>query len=177
MIIANYRSKKVNLPRSNEEITAAKIRLIGSDGEMIGVVSVAEGIKRAKAENLDLVEISPNAEPPVCKILNFGQYKYQAQKHAQEGKKKQKTSQLKELKLRPNIGEHDYKVKLNHMIKFLENGDKVKVTLRFRGREMAHQDIGHDLMMRMIGDVEEIGKAELAPKMDGRQMLMVIVPK
>jgi translation initiation factor IF-3 len=167
----------VNLPKSNGEITAATIRLIGSDGEMVGVVDVAEGIKRAKAESLDLVEISPNAEPPVCKILNFGQYKYQAQKHAQEGKKKQKTVQIKEIKLRPNIGEHDYQVKLSNMIKFLENGDKVKVTLRFRGREMAHQDIGHDLMKRMIGDVGELGKAELEPKMDGRQMLMVIVPR
>lgn len=165
------------MPRANGEITATTIRLIGSDGEMVGVVAVSEGMKRAKEESLDLVEISPNAEPPVCKILNFGQYKYQAQKHAQEGKKKQKTVQIKEIKLRPNIGEHDYQVKLNHMIKFLENGDKVKVTLRFRGREMAHQDIGHDLMKRMIGDVEELGKAELEPKMDGRQMLMVIVPR
>lgn len=146
-------------------------------GDMIGVVTLEEALAQAKKVSLDLVEISPDAEPPVCKILDFGRYKFEQKRKQQEGKKKQKTVQVKEIKLRPTIDTHDYNVKLRSLEKFIKQGNKVKVSLRFRGREITHADIGMEVMKRILVDVEEIAKAEVAPKMDGRQIIMVIVPR
>ena len=145
-----------------------------ADGEMAGVMSVSEGVKLAEAAGLDLVEVSPNAKPPVCKVLDFGKYKYEQQKKASEARKRQKTVDVKEVKIRPGIEEHDYQVKLRNARKFLEKGDKVKVTMRFRGREMAHQQIGMDVLKRMIEEVSDVGKVDLEPKLEGRQMIMVL---
>lgn len=153
------------------------MRLIDPDGGMIGVVTIQEAMIKAREFGLDLVEISPNADPPVCKIINFGKYKYEAQKRANEAKKKQKVVSIKEIKLRPNIGPNDYQVKLRSMVRFLEEGDKVKVTLKFRGREIAHQDIAFALMDRMVVDIAEQGKIELSPRMENKQLMMMIVPK
>ena len=144
---------------------------------MQGVMSPADGIEIALEAGLDLVEVSPNAKPPVCKVLDLGKYKYEAQKKANEAKKKQKVIEVKEIKMRPNIDTHDYNVKLRAMQKFFDNGDKVKVTLRFRGREMAHQQLGRDLLLRVKDDSEEFAKVEADPKMEGRQMIMVLAPK
>ena len=144
---------------------------------MIGVVSLREGLTMAEEAGLDLVEVSPNADPPVCKILDFGKFKYESQKRKAEARKKQKVIEIKEIKLRPNIDDNDYNIKMRSMIKFLEEGDKVKVTLRFRGREMAHQDLGAKVLERVRGDLDELGKVEQFPKMEGRQMVMVIAPK
>ena len=154
----------------------AKIRLIGAEGENVGVVTPERGIELADDAGLDLVEISPNADPPVCKIMDFGKYKYEQQKRESEARKKQKTIEVKEVKFRPNTDTHDYDVKMRNVFKFLENGDKVKVTLRFRGREMAHQNLGRELLERVAADVEELGKVENMPKMEGRQMVMMIGP-
>lgn len=164
-------------PRVNREIDARSIRLVGADGEMIGVVTLREGLIMAEEAGLDLVEVSPNAEPPVCKILDYGKFKYEAQKKKNEAKKKQKVIEVKEIKLRPNIDDNDYDVKLRNMRKFLEEGDKVKVTLRFRGRELAHQDLGMKVLERVRDDLEGLGKIEQIPKMEGRQMVMVIAPR
>ena len=154
-----------------------EIRLIDQDGENAGVVSPATAIDMAEEVGLDLVEISPGANPPVCKIMDFGKYKYEQQKKAAEAKKKQKIIEIKEVKFRPNIDTHDYDVKMRSVTKFLGEGDKVKVTLRFRGREMAHQELGRDLLTKIAGDIEEIGKIEAMPKMEGRQMIMVVAPQ
>ncbi|MEM7650717.1 MAG: translation initiation factor IF-3 [Pseudomonadota bacterium] len=170
----NQQPRKDKGPRVNDRIIADEIRLVDEDGEMIGVVSVEEGIKKADEAGLDLVEVSPNAKPPVCKILDYGKYKYEEQKKASEARKKQKTVDVKEVKIRPGIEEHDYQVKMRNARKFLENGDKVKVTMRFRGREMAHQDIGFDLIKRMIEELADVGKVDLEPKMEGRQIIMVL---
>ncbi|MEX2617514.1 MAG: translation initiation factor IF-3 [Alphaproteobacteria bacterium] len=164
-------------PRVNREIESANIRLVDQDGEMIGVVPLIEGLNRADAAGLDLVEISPNADPPVCKILDYGKFKYIAQKKANETRKKQKTIEVKEIKMRPNIDKHDYDVKMRSMGKFLGEGDKVKVTLRFRGREMAHQELGRQVLDRVRKDFDETAKVEQFPQMEGRQMIMVLVPK
>jgi len=164
-------------PRVNREIDARSIRLVGADGEMIGVVTLREGLVMAEEAGLDLVEVSPNAEPPVCKILDYGKFKYEAQKKRNEAKKKQKVIEVKEIKLRPNIDDNDYDVKMRAMRKFLEEGDKVKVTLRFRGRELAHQDLGMKVLERVRDDLEGLGKIEQIPKMEGRQMVMVVAPK
>lgn len=137
-------------------------------------MDVAEAIKLAEDAGLDLVEVSPNAKPPVCKILDYGKYKYEQQKKAAEARKKQKTVDVKEVKIRPGIEDHDYQVKMRNARKFLENGDKVKVTMRFRGREMAHQDIGFNLLKRMIEELADVGKVDLHPKMEGRQIIMVM---
>jgi len=153
-----------------------EIRLIDQDGENVGVVTPAAAIEMAEEVGLDLVEISPGANPPVCKIMDFGKFKYESQKKAAEARKKQKIIEIKEVKFRPNIDTHDYDVKMRSVTKFLGEGDKVKVTLRFRGREMAHVEIGRDLLERIAGDVEEIGKIESMPKMEGRQMIMVVAP-
>ncbi|MGI1661230.1 translation initiation factor IF-3 [Palleronia sp. KMU-117] len=163
-------------PRINDRIRAPEIRLIGAEGENIGVVTPARALEMAEEVGLDLVEISPNATPPVCKIMDFGKYKYETQKKEAEARKKQKIIEIKEVKFRPNTDTHDYDVKMRNVIRFLENGDKVKVTLRFRGREMAHQDLGRQLLERVATDVEEIGKIENMPKMEGRQMVMMIGP-
>ncbi len=153
-----------------------EIRLIDQDGENAGVVSPATAMEMAEEVGLDLVEISPGANPPVCKIMDFGKFKYEQQKKAAEAKKKQKIIEIKEVKFRPNIDTHDYDVKMRSVTKFLSDGDKVKVTLRFRGREMAHQERGRDLLSKIAGDIEEIGKIEAMPKMEGRQMIMVVAP-
>ena len=163
-------------PRVNDKIRAPEIRLIGPEGENIGVVTPEKAMDLAYEAELDLVEISPNATPPVCKIMDYGKYKYEQQKRESEARKKQKVIEVKEVKFRPNTDTHDYDVKMRNVVKFLEHGDKVKVTLRFRGREMAHQDLGRELLQRVAGDVEGIGKVENMPKMEGRQMIMIIAP-
>ena len=160
----------------NDKIRALEVRLIGADGENIGVVHPAKAMQLADEAGLDLVEISPNATPPVCKIMDFGKFKYEQQKRESEARKKQKIIEVKEVKFRPNTDTHDYDVKMRNVFKFLENGDKVKVTLRFRGREMAHQNLGRELLERVADDVKEIGKIESIPKMEGRQMVMMINP-
>ncbi|MFQ6548907.1 translation initiation factor IF-3 [Aestuariibius sp. 2305UL40-4] len=163
-------------PRVNDRIRANEIRLIGADGDNVGVVTPERGMALAEEAGLDLVEISPNANPPVCKIMDFGKFKYEQQKRESEARKKQKTIEVKEVKFRPNTDTHDYEVKMRNVFKFLENGDKVKVTLRFRGREMAHQNLGRDLLERVAEDTKEIGKVENFPRMEGRQMVMMIGP-
>lgn len=163
-------------PRVNGRIRAPEIRLIGAEGENVGLVTPERGMELAEQAGLDLVEISPNATPPVCKIMDFGKFKYEQQKRESEARKKQKIIEVKEVKFRPNTDVHDYDVKMRNVVKFLENGDKVKVTLRFRGREMAHQNLGRELLERVAEDVKEIGKVENMPKMEGRQMVMMIGP-
>jgi len=163
-------------PRINDRIRAPEIRLIGAEGENVGVVTPARAIEMAEEVGLDLVEISPNATPPVCKIMDFGKYKYETQKKEAEARKKQKIIEIKEVKFRPNTDTHDYEVKMRSVFKFLENGDKVKVTLRFRGREMAHQDLGRNLLERVSEDIVEVGKVDNMPKMEGRQMVMMLSP-
>lgn len=163
-------------PRVNDRIRADEIRLIGAEGENLDVVTPERGIELAEAVGLDLVEISPNASPPVCKIMDFGKYKYEQQKRESEARKKQKIIEVKEVKFRPNTDIHDYDVKMRNVFKFLENGDKVKVTLRFRGREMAHLELGRNLLERVADDTQEIGRIENMPKMEGRQMVMMIGP-
>jgi translation initiation factor IF-3 len=164
-------------PRVNDEIRVPIVRLIDSNGEMQGVISTREAIQRAYAVGLDLVEISPNAEPPVAKILDFGKFKYEQQKKRNEAKKKQKVIEIKEIKVRPNIDENDYQVKLRAMKAFIGEGDKVKVTLRFRGREMAHQDIGVRVLERIRADMDPHTKVEQMPRMENRQMVMVLTPR
>ena len=156
---------------------ATQIRLVDERGEMVGVVSRNEALDMAVDAGLDLVEIAPNADPPVCKILDFGKYKYEEQKKKNEAKKKQKVIEVKEVKFRPSIDDHDYDVKMRSMTKFIGEGDKVKVTMRFRGRELAHQELGMDVLMRVKGDLDSIAKVEQFPRMEGRQMTMVVSPK
>ena len=162
--------------RINNDITVPKVRLIDADGEMLGVFGTKQAIEKAAEAGLDLVEISPNAEPPVCKILDYGKFKYEQQKKANEAKKKQKVVDVKEIKLRPGIGDHDYEVKLRAAKKFIEQGDKLKVTLRFRGREMAHIQLGMDVLKRMQGDLEGLAKVDQHPKTEGRQIMMLLSP-
>ncbi len=150
--------------------------MIGADGDNVGVVTPQRGMELAAQAGLDLVEISPNATPPVCKIMDFGKFKYEQQKRESEARKKQKTIEVKEVKFRPNTDVHDYDVKMRNVLKFLEKGDKVKVTLRFRGREMAHQNLGRELLERVAEDTKEVGKVENMPKMSGRQLIMMIGP-
>ena len=164
-------------PRVNEEIRAAQVRLIDQDGEMLGVLSGREALQKAFAAGLDLVEISPNADPPVAKILDYGKYKYEQQKKKNEQKKRQKVIEIKEVKVRPNIDENDYQVKMRAMKSFIEEGDKVKVTLRFRGREMAHQDIGMRVLERIRQEMDGLSKVEQMPRMENRQMIMVLTPR
>jgi translation initiation factor IF-3 len=163
-------------PRVNDRIREDQIRLIGADGENVGLTTPAHGMELADEAGLDLVEISPNAKPPVCKVMDFGKFKYEQQKKDSEARKKQKIIEVKEIKFRPNTDTHDYQVKMRNVVKFLEGGDKVKITMRFRGREMAHQFLGHELLKRVAADVEEIGKVENMPKLEGRQMVMMIGP-
>ncbi len=164
-------------PRINEDIEVSEVRLVAEDGEQVGVVSLDLALQRAADAGLDLVEVSPNAEPPVCKIIDYGKLKYQEQKKKNEARKKQKTIEVKEIKLRPNIDTHDYDVKMKSARRFIDEGDKVKVTLRFRGREMAHQDLGAQVLERVRGELDEIAKVEQMPKMEGRQMVMVMSPR
>lgn len=161
----------------NDKIRVPEIRLIDHEGENRGVVDPRDAIRMAEEVGLDLVEISPNANPPVCKIMDFGKFKYEQQKKQNEAKKKQRIIEIKEVKFRPNIDTHDYDVKMRNVTRFLEDGDKVKVTLRFRGREMAHQELGREVLERIAADTEGLGKVESMPKMEGRQMIMVIGPR
>ena len=164
-------------PRINDEINVVRVRLVDERGNMVGIVGRNEALAMASDVGLDLVEVAPNADPPVCKILDFGKYKYEEQKKKNEARKKQKTIEVKEIKLRPSIDDHDYDVKVRSMVKFIEEGDKVKVTMRFRGRELAHQELGMDVLVRVKDDLEEIAKVEQMPRMEGRQMTMVMSPK
>ena len=164
-------------PRINEGIDIPKIQLIDATGNNVGVVATSEALARAVEAGLDLVEIAPNSEPPVCKILDYGKYKYQAQKKAAEARKKQRTVEIKEIKMRPNIDIHDYDVKMRSIRRFFEEGDKVKVTLRFRGREMAHMELGTKLLERVKQDTLAIAKVEFEPRLEGRQMVMVLSPR
>ena len=158
-------------------ISAPTIRLVDLDGEMVGVLSAEEGLQMAIDAGLDLVEVSPNADPPVCKILDYGKFKYEQQKKRNEARKKQKIIEVKEIKMRPGIDEHDYQVKMRSMRRFLGDGDKVKVTIRFRGREMAHQELGMKVLDRVCDDLDELIKVEMVPQIEGRLMTMVLAPK
>jgi translation initiation factor IF-3 len=164
-------------PRINEEINLPRVRLVDQKGNMVGVVTRNEALTMAIDAGLDLVEVSPNADPPVCKILDYGKFKYEEQKKKNEARKKQKVIEVKEIKLRPGIDDHDYQTKMRSMVKFFEEGDKVKVTLRFRGREMAHPELGMEVLNRVRDDLEEIAKIEQTPRMEGRQMTMVLSPR
>lgn len=164
-------------PRVNRQIRARLIRVVGMDGTVSEPMTVDQGLGLAADAGLDLVEVAPNSDPPVCKLVDYGKFKYEQNKKQNEAKKKQKTIDVKEIKLRPNIDTHDYDVKLRAAQKFLGGGDKVKVTLRFRGREMAHQDLGMILLRRLSEDLEELSKIEATPKMEGRTMIMVLAPR
>ena len=162
--------------RINGEVTAREVRLIGTDGEIIGIMSGREARKMAEEADTDLVEISPNATPPVCRLMDYGKFKYQEQKKAAEARAKQKIIQVKEIKLRPGTDENDYQVKMRNIKRFIEDGDKVKVTLRFRGREMAHQEIGMRQLERIREELAEMAQVESMPKLEGRQMVMMLAP-
>ncbi|MCI5050290.1 MAG: translation initiation factor IF-3 [Rickettsiales bacterium] len=172
----SYKNTRDSGPRLNRDIRASEIRLVDHEGNMVGVVSVDEGVTMAEKVGLDLVEVSPNATPPVCKILDYGKYKYEQQKKAHEAKKKQKVVNIKEVKLRPNIDTHDLGIKMKAVHKFLDAGDKVKFTLRFRGREMAHQEIGMQLLTKIQDELGEKIKVEHRPSFEGRQVVMVVSP-
>ncbi|MCP4698425.1 MAG: translation initiation factor IF-3 [Gammaproteobacteria bacterium] len=163
--------------RLNEEIASPRVRLIGAGGQQEGIVSIKEAQDKALKAELDLVEIVPNANPPVCRVMDYGKYLFEQNKKRQAAKKKQKQVQVKEVKFRPGTDEGDYRVKLRNLIRFLEDGDKTKVTLRFRGREMAHQDLGRKLLKRVEADLSDYGSVEQFPKMEGRQMVMILAPK
>ncbi len=164
-------------PRINGEITAREIRLQGAEGEQLGIVSLYEALRQAEDAEMDLVEIAPNAQPPVCRLMDYGKFKYQNAKKQHAAKLKQKQIQIKEVKFRPGTDENDYQIKLRNVIRFLEDGDKAKITLRFRGREMAHQDIGMAQLKRIEADLGELAVVEQFPKLEGRQMVMMLAPK
>lgn len=172
----NYRAKKDTGPRTNEQITASDVRVISSTGKQLGIISIREALNHAEDEGYDLVEVSPDAKPPVCKIIDYGKLKYKEQKSKKEAKKKQKIIEVKEIKMRPGIDTHDYEVKVKALSKFIAGGDKVKVSMRFRGREMEHQDLGRILLKKLISQVAEIAKVEVHPKNEGRQIMMILVP-
>ncbi len=158
-------------------ITSPQVRLVDENGEQVGVVPTADALRRAESAGLDLMEVSPNADPPVCKILDYGRFRYEAQKKKNEARKKQKVIEVKEIKMRPNIDTHDYEVKMRSIHRFIEDGDKVKVTMRFRGREMVHQDLGKQVLDRVRDEMEAVAKVEQFPKLEGRQMTMVMAPR
>jgi len=164
-------------PRINREIKVPAVQLIDAEGENRGVVEIQQALELADEAGLDLVEISPNSDPPVCKLLDYGKYKFAAQKKAAEARKNQKTVEVKEIKMRPNIDDHDYDVKMKAMLRFFDEGDKVKVTMRFRGREMAHQDLGLKLLWRVRDEVQTLAKVESDPSLEGRQMVMILAPR
>ncbi|NDY94709.1 translation initiation factor IF-3 [Wenzhouxiangella limi] len=163
--------------RRNEDITSPKVRVVGPEGDQIGVMSSRDALARAEEFGLDLVEIAPQADPPVCRIMDWGKYKFETSKKAQAARKKQKQIQVKEIKFRPGTDDHDYDVKMRNLKKFIEEGNKVKVTLRFRGREMAHQELGRDLLKRVEHEMSEETTVEQFPRMEGRQMVMMLAPK
>ncbi|HTO85197.1 MAG TPA: translation initiation factor IF-3 [Methylomirabilota bacterium] len=164
-------------PRVNAQINVPSVRLVKEDGSMVGVTTTREALRMAEEAGLDLVEVSPNADPPVCKILDFGKYKYEIQKKKNEARKKQKVIEVKEIKLRPGIDDHDFEIKMRSVTRFLEEGDKVKVTLRFRGREMVHQELGVKVLDRVKEEMDVRAKVEQFPRLEGRQMVMVLAPK
>ena len=168
---------KADEPRVNSEIKSPTIRLVDQNGNMLGVVAALEGLKLAEQAGLDLVEISPNAAPPVCKILDYGKYRYEIQKKAHEARKKQKVIQIKEIKLRPTIDKHDLEIKVRNVIGFVEEGDKVRITLRFRGREMDHQELGMQVLERVQESLKELAKIESPPRIEGKQIVMMVGPK
>lgn len=170
-------SRENSGPRINDQIRAREVRLIDETGQNVGVVAKFDAVARAEAAGLDLVEISPDAEPPVCKILDYGKFKYQEQKKAAEARKNQKIVEIKEIKMRPGIDDHDYDVKMRAIRRFFEEGDKVKITLRFRGREMAHAQLGMEVLQRVKADTEAISKVESEPRFEGKQMVMILAPR
>ena len=176
-MVFNYRSKKDSGPRINEQIIASEVRVISSTGEQLGIISIREALNHAEDEGYDLVEVSPDAKPPVCKIIDYGKLKYREQKSKKEAKKKQKTVEVKEIKMRPGIDKHDYQVKVKALSKFIGEGNKVKVSMRFRGREMEHQNLGFDLLKKLITEVSEYAKVEVSPKGEGKQIMMILVPQ
>ena len=173
----NYRAKKDVGPRTNEKITASEVRVISSTGAQLGIISIREALNYAEDEGYDLVEVSPDAKPPVCKIIDYGKLKYKEQKSKKEAKKKQKTIEVKEIKMRPGIDTHDYQVKVKALKKFISDGNKVKVSMRFRGREMEHQNLGLDLLKKLTEEVSEYAKVEVPPKSEGKQIMMILVPQ
>ena len=176
-MVFQYRAKKDSGPRTNEQITASEVRVISSTGKQLGIISIREALNHAEDEGYDLVEVSPDAKPPVCKIIDYGKLKYREQKSKKEAKKKQKTIEIKEIKLRPGIDTHDYQVKLKALHKFILGGNKVKVSMRFRGREMEHQNLGFDLLKKLTEEVSTYAKVEVPPKWEGKQIMMVLVPQ
>ena len=173
----NFRAKKDTGPRTNEQITANEVRVISSSGKQLGIISIREALNHAEDEGYDLVEVSPDANPPVCKIIDYGKLKYREQKSKKEAKKKQKTIEVKEIKMRPGIDTHDYKVKLKALSKFIGEGNKVKVSMRFRGREMEHQNLGFNLLKKLTEEVVDYAKVEVPPKSEGKQIMMILVPQ
>lgn len=176
-MVFQYRTKKFTGPRTNEQITASEVRVISSTGKQLGIISIREALNHAEDEGYDLVEVSPDAKPPVCKIIDYGKLKYREQKSKKEAKKKQKTIELKEIKIRPGIDTHDYQVKIKALSKFIGGGNKVKVSMRFRGREMEHQDLGFALLKKLTQEVSEYAKVEVPPKGEGKQIMMILVPQ
>ena len=176
-MVVNYRAKKNTGPRTNEQITASEVRVISSTGKQLGIISIREALNHAEDEGFDLVEVSPAANPPVCKIIDYGKLKYREQKSKKEAKKKQKTIEVKEIKMRPGIDTHDYNVKVKALSKFIGGGNKVKVSMRFRGREMEHQNLGFDLLKKLTQEVIEYAKVEVPPKSEGKQIMMILVPQ
>ena len=173
----NYREKKDSGLRTNERITASEVRVISSSGKQLGIIGIREALDYAEDEGFDLVEVSPDSNPPVCKIIDYGKLRYREQKSKKEAKKKQKTIEVKEIKLRPGIDKHDYLVKLKALSKFIGGGNKVKVSMRFRGREIEHKNLGLDLLNKLTQEVAEYAKVEVLPKFEGKQIMMVLVPQ
>tara|TARA_Y100000590_G_scaffold355797_1_gene409720 strand:+ start:1719 stop:2255 length:537 start_codon:yes stop_codon:yes gene_type:complete len=172
----NSKGKKTIGPRINESITASEVRVISSNGKQLGILSIRDALNQAEDEGFDLIEISPNAKPPVCKIIDYGKLKYKEQKSKKEAKKKQKTIEIKEIKMRPGINTHDYNVKIKALSKFIGGGNKVKISLRFRGREIEHKNLGFDLLNKLTKEVSNFAEVEVRPKHEGRQIMMVLVP-
>ena len=172
----NSRTKKDSGPRTNEQITASEVRVISSTGKQLGIISIREALNHAEDEGFDLVEVSPDAKPPVCKIIDYGKLKYKEQKSKKEARKKQKTIEVKEIKMRPGINKHDYDVKIKAVSKFINEGNKVKISMRFRGREMEHQNIGIELLNKITEQVSKYAKLEVPPKPEGKQIMMLLVP-
>ena len=176
-MVFQYKAKKDTGPRTNEQITASEVRVISSTGLQLGIISIREALNYAEDEGYDLVEVSPDAKPPVCKIIDYGKLKYKEQKSKKEAKKKQKTIEVKEIKMRPGIDTHDYQVKVKALKKFISGGNKVKVSMRFRGREMEHQNLGLDLLKKLTEEVSEYAKVEVPPKSEGKQIMLILVPQ
>ena len=172
----NFRAKKDSGFRTNERITASEVRVISSSGKQLGIISIREALNFAEDEGFDLVEVSPDSNPPVCKIIDYGKLRYREQKSKKEAKKKQKTIEVKEIKIRPGIDKHDYLVKLKALSKFIAGGNKVKVSMRFRGREIEHKNLGMDILSKLTEEVAEYAKVEVLPKFEGKQIMMILVP-